>query len=89
VTLMSWRDTMFVDETNLDIFAVPAYTRWDIRANWRSANGQYTVNAWATNLLDEIAVQSYSPREGNGVTAPINGTITDERRIGLTLGYQL
>jgi len=89
VTLMSWRDTMFVDETNLDIFAVPAYTRWDIRANWRSANGRYTVNAWATNLLDEIAVQSYSPREGNGVSAPINGTITDERRIGLTLGYQL
>jgi len=89
VTIVSWRDQMFVDEANLDIFAVPSYTRWDLRANWRSSGGQITVSGWASNLLDEIAVQSYSPREGNGVTAPINGTVTDERRLGLTVGYQL
>jgi outer membrane receptor protein involved in Fe transport len=89
VTIMSWRDQMYVDEANLDIYSVPAYTRWDLRANWRSPTGHYTVTGWVTNMLDEIAVQSYSPREGNGVTAPINGTVTDGRRIGVTVNYQL
>ncbi len=89
VTIMSWRDKMYMDEANLDIFSVPSYTRWDVRANWSSPSGSYTVTGWVTNLLDEIAVQGYSPREGNGVTAPVNGTVTDPRRIGLTLGYQL
>jgi outer membrane receptor protein involved in Fe transport len=89
VTIMSWRDSMYVDEANLDIYSVPEYTRWDLRAMWTSAGGNLTVTAWATNLLDEIAVQSYAPREGNGVTGPVAGTVTDQRRIGLTLNYQM
>lgn len=89
VGLLSWRDKMYVDEANLDIYSVPEYARWDLRANWRSANGKITVTGWVTNLLDQIAVQSYAPREGNGVTAPVNGTITDERRLGVTVGYQM
>lgn len=89
IGLLSWRDIMYVDEANLDIYSVPEYTRMDLRAQWTSVEGNLSVQAWATNLLDEIAVQSYAPREGNGVTAPIAGTITDERRIGLTVSYQL
>ncbi len=88
-TIMSWRDTMYPDEGNLDIMAIPAYTRWDVRANWVSPSGAYTVTGWVTNVLDLIQVQSYSPRDGNGVTAPVNGTVTDARRIGLTFQYQL
>lgn len=89
ITLLSWRDNMYVDEANLDIYAVPEYTRWDLRATWTAVEGNLSVTAWVTNLLDEIAVQSYAPREGNGVTSPIAGTVTDERRLGLTLNYQL
>ena len=88
-TIMSWRDTMYPDEGNLDIMAIPAYTRWDIRANWVSPSGTYAVTGWVSNVLDLVQVQSYSPRDGNGVTAPVNGTVTDARRIGLTLNYQL
>ncbi len=88
-TIMSWRDTMYPDEGNLDIMAIPAYTRWDLRANWVSPTGTYTVTGWVTNMLDLIQVQSYSPRDGNGVTNAVNGTITDERRIGVTFNYQL
>ena len=89
VGIMSWRDTMFPDEGNLAIYQIPDFTRWDVRANWVSPTGTYSVSGWITNLMDEIAVQSYSPRDGNGVTGPIYGTVTDERRIGVTLNYQL
>ena len=89
VTLFSWRGEMYPDEGNLDIMAIPAYTRWDLRANWVSASGAYSVTGFVTNALDLVQVQSYSPRDGNGVTAPVNGTVTDARRIGVTFNYQL
>ena len=86
--IMSWRDQMYPDEANLDIYAIPSYTRWDLRANWSSPDGRYSVSGWVTNLLDHVQVQSYSPRDGNGVTAAVHGTVTDERRIGLTFNYR-
>jgi outer membrane receptor protein involved in Fe transport len=89
LTTVSWRDKMYMDEAELDIYSVPDYTRWDLRANWISPSGIYSISGWATNVLDQIAVQSYVQREGNGVTAPVTGTVTDERRIGITFNYQL
>ena len=89
LTTMSWRDKMYMDEAELDIYSVPDYTRWDLRANWISPSGTYSITGWVTNLLDQVAVQSYVQREGNGVTAPVTGTVTDERRIGITFNYQL
>ena len=89
VGIMSWRDTMHPDEANFEIYEIPAYLRWDMRANWRSPNGRYTVTGWVTNVLDVVQVLSYSPRDGNGVTAPVHGTVSDERRIGLTFNYQM
>ena len=89
LTIVSWRDKMYMDEAELDIYSVPDYTRWDLRANWISPSGIYSISGWATNVLDQIAVQSYVQREGNGVTAPVTGTVTDERRIGITFNYQL
>jgi outer membrane receptor protein involved in Fe transport len=89
VTIMSWRDEMYPDEGNFDIYAIPDYTRWDFRSNWTSPSGTYSASFWVTNLLDVVQVQSYSPRDGNGVTAAVQGTVTDERRVGLTFNYQL
>lgn len=89
ITIFNWRDKMYVDESNLDIYSVPEYTRWDLRANWVSPSGKLTLTGWVTNMLDQVAVQAYSPREGNGVNAPIAGTVTDARRMGITLNYQM
>ena len=90
VTIMSWRDRMYVDEANLERFSVPEYTRWDVRANWVSPSGQITVTGFVTNLLDEVAITAFSPRDGNGNNGGvIHGTVTDERRIGVTIGYQM
>ena len=87
--IMSWRDQMYPDESNLDIFAIPAYTRWDLRANWTSTDERYSVSGWVTNLLDHVQVQSYSPRDGNGVAGAVHGSVTDARRIGLTFNYRM
>ncbi|MYK46148.1 MAG: TonB-dependent receptor [Gammaproteobacteria bacterium] len=87
--IMSWRDQMYPDESNLDIYAIPAYTRWDLRANWVAPNGRYSVSGWVTNLLDLVQVQSYSPRDGNGVTAAVQGSVTDSRRMGITFNYRM
>ena len=46
----------------LDIYSVPDYTRWDLRANWISPSGTYSITGWVTNLLDQVAVQSYVQR---------------------------
>ena len=89
LTILSWRDKMYMDEAELDIYSVPDYTRWDLRANWTSPSGTYSITGWVTNLLDQIAVQAYRQGEGNGVTSPVTGTVTDERRIGITFNYQL
>ncbi len=89
VAIMSWRDQMYPDEANLDIYAIPAYTRWDLRANWVSTDGRYSVSGWITNLLDVVQVQSYSPRDGNGVTAAVQGSVTDSRRFGITFNYRM
>ena len=40
-----------------------------------------------SKYIEEIIVTC--ERDGNGVTAPVNGTITDDRRIGITFNYQL
>ena len=89
VTIFNWRDKMYVDESNFDIYSVPEYTRWDVRANWTSPSEKLTITGWVTNMLDQVAVQAYAPREGNGVNAPIAGTVTDARRLGITVNYQL
>jgi outer membrane receptor protein involved in Fe transport len=89
LTIYSWRDEMDPDEANFDIYKIPSLTRWDIRSNWRSPTGSLSASFWITNVLDRVQVQTYSPRDGNGVTGPVQGTVTDERRIGLTINYQL
>ena len=89
VTIFNWRDRMYVDESNFDIYSVPEYTRWDFRANWVSPSGKLTLTGWVTNILDQVAVQAYSPREGNGIDGPIAGTVTDARRMGITMNYQM
>ena len=43
VTILSWRDKMYMDEAELDIYSVPDYTRWDLRANWISPSRVYSM----------------------------------------------
>jgi len=82
LTILNYRSDKFVDVANTERFKVPAYTRWDIRANWRSSSQKYAATFYVTNVLDEIAVQMWSPREGQ--TSPW-GTLVEPREIGLSV----
>lgn len=85
LTIVNYRSKKYVELGNMEAYAVDAYTRWDIRANWRSPDSKWAVTAYVQNLLDEAALNMWSPREG---TASPWGSIVEQRRIGLTVSWQ-
>ncbi len=85
LTILNYRSKKFVEPLNLDPYAVDAYNRWDIRANWTSPDSAWRVTGYVQNLLDEAALHIWSPREGVG--APF-GTIVEPREIGIIVSWQ-
>ena len=85
LTIANYRSEKFVEPLNLDAYAIDSYTRWDLRANWRSQDAKWTVTAYIQNLLDEAALQMWSPREGIG--SPW-GTIVEPRQVGFSFSWQ-
>ena len=77
-------------KANLDIYAIPAYTRWDLRANW-------SLGGWP---LQRVGLGNQPARRGPGAElfpagrqrrdcAAVHGSVTDERRIGVTFNYRM
>ncbi len=85
LTIANYRSEKFVEPANFDAYAVPSYTRWDVRANWVSPGGAWQVTGYVQNLLDEAAIMMWSPREG--VDAPW-GTIVEPREFGLSVSWR-
>jgi len=85
LTIANYRSKKYVELGNFDAYAVPDYTRWDLRANWQSPDSAWTVTFFAQNLLDQAAVSMWSPREGTG--SPY-GTMVEPRQIGVTVRWQ-
>jgi outer membrane receptor protein involved in Fe transport len=86
MTIYNYRSEKFVELLNLDAYAVDAYTRWDIRANWTSPTSAWRASFYVQNLLDEAALHLWSPREGDSAGAPI-GTVVEPRSIGLSVSW--
>lgn len=76
----------YVERANFDAYAVDAYTRVDLRANWRSPSQAYTITFYVQNALDEAALHNWSPREG---TAAPWGTVVEPREIGMHFSWQM
>lgn len=76
----------YVERANFDAYAVDAYTRVDLRANWRSPSQAYTITLYVQNALDEAALHNWSPREG---TAAPWGTVVEPREIGMHFSWQM
>lgn len=85
LTIFNFRSEKYVEPLNLDAYAVDAYTRMDLRANWTSTDSAWRVTAYVQNVLDEAALHIWSPREGVG--APF-GTIVEPREIGISISWQ-
>ena len=89
LTTLTYTDEKFADQANLPKFVVPEYTRWDARATWASPSNLLDVTLFVTNLLDQIAVQQWSPGAASRIRSAPMGTLTDGRRVGLQFNYQL
>ena len=85
LTIMNYRSKKYVEHGNVEAYAVSEYTRWDLRANWESANSPFKVTAYVQNALDQAALHMWSPREGLG--SPF-GTIVEPREIGIQIGWE-
>ena len=83
---MNYRGKKYVEHGNIDAYAVSDYTRWDLRANWWSADSSLGITAYVQNALDQAALHMWSPREG--IASPY-GTVVEPREIGLQVKWQL
>jgi iron complex outermembrane receptor protein len=69
----SYKISDFVDATQ---YTQGGYTRTDLIANWTSASGKLSVQAFVHNLEDKLQVESYTPATvltvANGGTAAVS-----------------
>ena len=85
LTIANYRSKQYVEHGNVEAYAVSDYTRWDLRANWQSANSAWRVSGYVQNTLDQAALHMWSPREGVG--SPY-GTMVEPREIGIQVSWQ-
>ena len=72
---------------NVAIQEIPSYSRWDLRANWTSADKQWAVTGFVQNVLDKIGLREFIPLSTNG-GQPAMGRLTDPRQFGVQVRWR-
>ena len=70
---------------NVSIQELPSYSRWDLRANWTSADKQWAVAGFVQNVLDEIGLQDFIPLN---IGQPAMGRLTEPRQFGVQVRWR-
>ena len=70
---------------NISIQELPAYSRWDLRANWTSTDKQWSVSGYVQNVLDEIGLQEFIPVN---IGSPAMGWLTEPRQFGVQIRWR-
>ena len=91
VTLLanwSWIDKVYFSAFESPEDAAPSYQRTDLRATWLSAEGTWSVSAFANNVFDEIGLRQVDHYGSNeDVNFRRAGAPTISRQLGLTVDY--
>ena len=66
---------------NISRTEVPSYERLDLRANWDSADEQWSVSLYVQNALDEIGVSE-------SISIDLQGSLTEPRQVGLQVRWR-
>ena len=75
---------------NLESEKMSAYNRLDLRATWTSPSEQLTITGFIQNVMDEIGLVAYLPQNGGAQTLyPPMGTLSDPRRIGVVVSWEM
>ena len=73
----------FPSIANINRTKIPSYSRWDVRAAWRSSDDRWGVTAYVQNVLDDIGVRSIFH-----ISSPAMARLTDPRRFGLQVSWR-
>ena len=66
---------------NIPKNAIPAYHRLDVRANWDSADGQWSATAYVQNVLDNIGISE-------SISIDLQGSLTEPRQMGVQIRWR-
>ena len=81
----SYKLSDFVDAVQ---YTQKAYTRSDLTANWTSANGKLTVQAYVHNLEDKLQAESYAAPTVLTVVNGATAAVSEPRMFGIRLGVK-
>lgn len=85
----SYTGERYPDIANVSSQKMRGYGRWDIRAHWTSASGNWSAGLFVQNILDDIGLIEYLPVNPNTNASPPLGTLTDQRRVGAFVRWKL
>ena len=66
---------------NISRTEIPAYDRLDLRANWDSADGQWSASLYVQNVFDEVGVSE-------SISIDLQGSLTEPRQMGLQVRWR-
>ena len=78
---------MYSTIANIDLYEIPSCNRFDLSAQYTSADGGWSAMLYANNVADEICVNEFNAGNGFGGQAFL-GSVTNHREIGLTLALE-
>jgi len=93
VSILSYTGDRWANIGNIPHQKAPAYTRWDMRATWRSQSERWGLGLWIQNITNKIGLRDFEPWMTEIVPAetakPPIALLTEPRRIGFTLSYKM
>lgn len=60
---------------------IPGYNRFDIRANWHSADGQWSTSLYVQNIMDKIGISE-------SISIDLQGSLTEPRQVGVQVRWR-
>ena len=86
LTTYSWIDKVYFSPFESGRDVAPSYSRWDVRAQWKSPTNTWTVAAFVNNVNDEIGIRQID-RTDEAENFRRSGATTNPRLFGLELRY--
>ena len=81
LTSVSWIDAVSFSPFEDPGDEAPAYTRWDARAAWSSADERWSLAMFVNNITDEVGIRQLEPgSESNNFRR--SGALTFPRQFG-------
>ena len=71
---------------NIDLYRIPAHSRFDASATWTSADEQLSAQFYINNITDEISLNEFIASGGHGGQVFL-GSPTNQREFGLVVRW--